>query len=100
MVALAIILKDMSWLACTFVLEILGHWRVMTIISIIIFLVLGSTVAPEFLIDDPSSLKSQENIRYAIKGTLVYGLGWIIILTVHEGYDTLDIAITTITCGS
>lgn len=41
---------------------------------------------PELTELDETAIKNQQLIRYAIKGTLIYLLSWIVLIVIHEEY--------------
>ena len=45
-----------------------------------------SGVYPELTALDETALKNQNLVRYAIKGTLIYLLSWIVLIVIHEEY--------------
>ena len=63
---------------------LLSFWTINICIILLAFYVLGRNGNPELLEEDTTALKNQQLIRYAIKGTLIFCLGWVVIMSIHD----------------
>ena len=62
---------------------VLSQWTANIAIVMVLYCWLGASLFPALMEEDQSAAKNQSLIRYSIKGTLIYCLGWVIVMAIH-----------------
>lgn len=63
---------------------VFSFWTINIALILLAYFIIGEMGSPWLLEEDMDARKNQQLIRYVIKGTLIYCLGWLVVMTIHE----------------